>query len=190
AEYQAHMDAGQAALLAQRFNDAVREFVAAQRVIPGDAAAIKGQRKAEDGLNDIQDREKRLAAFNAHLDPARTAPRERGFDEAMSAADLALRLFPTDQEATSVQRQAKQARAEARTEYDSLMTRADAALQLQRFEEATRLYEEALRLFPGDAAAARGARQASQVALDLIAGQAAYTRFMHPRALPMPNRPT
>jgi tetratricopeptide (TPR) repeat protein len=187
-DYQAHMDAGKAALVAQRFTDAQREFIAAQRVIPGDAAAIKGQRQAEDGLNDIQDREKRMAAFKDQLDRARAALRDRRFDEAVATADQALRLFPNDQEATQVQREAKQARLDARTQYDGLMTRADAALQLQRFEEATRLYEEALRLFPGDAAAARGARQAAQVALDLAAGQAAYNRFMDAGGLALRNR--
>jgi tetratricopeptide (TPR) repeat protein len=188
ADYQTHMDAGRAALAGQRYTDAVREFVAAQRAIPGDAAAIKGQRQAEDGLNDVQDREKRQAAFNAHLERARTALRDRRFDEAAAAADLALRLVPNDPSALQVQREARQARADARVEYDAIITRADAAMRLQSYDEAARLYREALRMFPGDAAAARGARLAEQAAVNLIEGQVAYVRLMDAGALAMRTR--
>jgi tetratricopeptide (TPR) repeat protein len=188
ANYRAHMDAGKAALVAQRFPDAQREFIAAQGFIPGDDAAIKGQRQAEDELKNIQDREKRKAAFKDQLDRARAALRAGRFDEAVAAANQALHLFPNDPEAKQVQRDAKLAWATARSQYDDLMTRANAALQLQGFEEAIRLYAEALRLFPGDDAATLASQQASQMALALVARQAAYNRSMDAGAQALRDR--
>lgn len=185
AEYQARMDAGQAAMVAQRYADALREFLAAQRVLPGDAAALKGQRDAEDRLDAIQDKDKRRAAFVGLMDRAKNALAARRFDEAVDAATAALRLSPTDADAKQLQRDAVQARRTARADFDRLLAAADAARNAGRMEEAARLYGQALQLFPDDAAAQRGARAMESLVANAQALPIAYTRFMDTGALAM-----
>src|SRR5262249_8986478 len=63
ARYAAHMEAGRAAMIAMRYTDALREFIAAQKLMPDDAAAKKAREQAEARLDDIQDLQKRKAAF-------------------------------------------------------------------------------------------------------------------------------
>ncbi len=64
AEYKQHMDAAKAAMLAERYPDAVREFVAALRLMPNDLEAQQGQKQALARIAGLGDKEKRQKALD------------------------------------------------------------------------------------------------------------------------------
>jgi tetratricopeptide (TPR) repeat protein len=178
AEYQAHMDAGKAHFDAQRYADAVREFLAAQRALPGDGDALLQQRAAENQLAALQDFDKRVAAHKELMSQAQAALDARRYADAVKALTMALRLFPDDQQTQKGLKAARQALADARKERDQLLDQADAALQAQRWEEAHRLFTRAAELMPDDPTALRGQQAAADALQNLRVGQAAYTRFL------------
>jgi tetratricopeptide (TPR) repeat protein len=187
AEYEARMDAGRAAMVAQRYADALREYTAALTLMPGDAAALRGQRDAQNRLDGQQDRQKRQANAASMVDKAKAAFRAKHYDEAISDATQALRENPDDAEARQVQRDATQAKRAARSDNSQLMSAADSALAQGRYEEASRLYDRVLQQSPDDEAAQRGKRSADQALQDSQASLTAYYRFMALGTLSMQN---
>jgi tetratricopeptide (TPR) repeat protein len=177
-EYKTHMDAAQAAMAGQRFGDAVREYVAAQRVLPNDPAAVRGQTAAEKQLDNLQDLDKRRTEYARLMDNGNNALRARRFDEAIKAFDAAMRLFPNERDAQQGAKDARRLKEEAKVEFSRYMTLGDVALSAQRIEEAIRNYTEATRLLPGDELAERSLRNAQRLLNDLAAAQVAYGRFM------------
>jgi tetratricopeptide (TPR) repeat protein len=192
AEYQTHMDAGRTALAAQRYADAIREFQTAQRLIPGDVQAGLNLRVAEQRLNVLQaaaqDQQQRVAAFAALMDRCANALRAKRYEDAVQAASEALKLFPNDARARQALADARSALRAARSQYNQLLTDADAALQARRINDAIRLYQQAAELFPEDDAARKGLRQA-QAAVDMIRdASVAYNRLMATGATAMQAR--
>jgi tetratricopeptide (TPR) repeat protein len=187
ADYEARMDAGRAALVAQRYADALREYTAALALVPGDAAALRGQRDAQNRLDGQQDRQKRQANASTLVDKAKAAFRAKHYDEAISDANQALRENPDDPDARQIQRDATQAKRTARTDSSQFMSAADAALAQGRYEEASRLYDRILQQTPDDEAAQRGKRSADQSLQDTQASLNAYYRFMAMGTLSMQN---
>ncbi len=187
ADYQNHMDAGRKAMAAQRFTDAIREFAAAQKVWPGDADAAKAQQIAEKRLAAVQEQEKRGGDYAKLMKKGDAALRSKRYDEAVDAYAEAVRLFPGERQAEQALKEAKQARAEAKNEATRLMTMGDAAMRLQRYEEAMRAYAQASQLLPNDAAIAKALADTQRVLDNLNAGQAAYLRFMMQAAAAMRN---
>jgi tetratricopeptide (TPR) repeat protein len=161
-------------MTAGRYSDAVGEFLGAQGVVPGDAAAVKGQKDAEQKLADAKADAKNMDDFNRLVDNAKSALSNKKYDEAIGGALAALRLMPGDAGATKLLDDAKKAKDAAKTEYDRIMTAAATARAAQRYEEAKGLYAQALQIAPGDTAALKG-QQDIQNQFD---GQAAYNRFM------------
>jgi tetratricopeptide (TPR) repeat protein len=192
AEYQTHMDAGRTALAAQRYPDAIREFQAALRLIPADVQAGLSLRLAEQRLNVLQaaaqDQQQRFAAFAALMERSANALRAKRYEDAVQAANEAVKLFPSDARAKQAQADARKALRVARAQYNQLLTDADAALQARRLDEAGRLYQQAAELFPEDDGAKNGLRQV-RAALDTLrdAG-AAYNRLMVTGAAAMRGR--
>jgi tetratricopeptide (TPR) repeat protein len=185
ADYRKHLDAGKAALEAERFTEAIREFLAAQAVLPGDEEAVNGQREAEKRIAALKDREKREAAFTALLDRARKALGDHRFAEAIGDLEAALRLFPDDREAQRALRDARQALKQAKSDYNKLVAQAETAARLGRLEEAQRLYAEAAKLLPDEPAAARGLREVERLVENARTAQAAYQRYMEQALLAM-----
>ena len=165
ADYLARMDAGRAALKAQRYPDAMREFLAAGRLVPGDKDADKGLQDAEAKIADGQDRDKRKVDFDRLVDRAKTSYHAKRYDDAIDSIQAALKLFPADKEAAAVLADSRAARTNARTEYVRLIDQGTGALREGRLESAVRLFTEAKGLFPDDSAAKNGLRDA-QRALD------------------------
>jgi tetratricopeptide (TPR) repeat protein len=192
AEYQTHMDAGRAALAAQRYPEAIRELQEAQRLIPADVQAGLALRQAEQRLGALQaaaqDQQQRFAAFAALMERSANALRARRYEDAVGAANEAVKLFPTDTRAKQALADARKALRAARVQYNQMLTDADAAVQARRPDEAVRLYQQAAELFPEDEAAKKGLRDA-RAALDLLrdAG-AAYNRLMATGAAAMQGR--
>jgi tetratricopeptide (TPR) repeat protein len=178
AEYQKHMDAGKAALEAQHFEEAVKEYKTAGEVIPGDGDAFIGQKVAEGQLAAVKDYEKRVAAHKDLMERGQAALKARRNAEAVTLLRQAQKLFPNDKPTLKALKAARLALAEGRQQYGNLMEQADEAMQAQRFEEAYRLYTKALEVVPNDPAAQRGQQAAADVIQNLRAGRAAYVRFM------------
>jgi tetratricopeptide (TPR) repeat protein len=178
ADYQLHMKAGQVAMMAQRYQDAIREYLAAQQVIPGDFAAVLAQRQAENLIAAVQNQDKRRAMYTDLMERARTALREKRYDQATDALATALQLFPGDADATKALREVKQALAVAKADYNRFMTQGNIALAAQRLEEAVRNFQEASRALPGDPLAAKAQGEAEQALANVQAGQGAYLRYM------------
>jgi tetratricopeptide (TPR) repeat protein len=187
ADYEARVDAARAAMVDQRYADALREYKAALRLMPGDAVAARGERDAQDRLETQKDKTRRRDTLAGLLDKARSAVTAKHYDEALAAANEALRIAPDNGDARQIQRDATQARRASKADFNQLMSLADNALASGRFEEASRGYSQALQLFPDDAAAQRGKRQADQSSQDTQAGLTAYYRFMTLGALSMQN---
>jgi tetratricopeptide (TPR) repeat protein len=173
-DYQTRMDAGRAAMKAQRYPDAVREFLAALRLVPDDADATKGLQEAEKKLGDIQDLDKRKTEFNRLVDRAKASFKDKRYDDAIDTIQAALKLFPADMEAAAILATARQSRTDARTEYTKLIDKGVFALRSGQFEQAKGFFTDANRLFPDDVSAKNGLRDV-QKALD---DQAAFVRYM------------
>ncbi len=186
-QYEAHMEAGRQAMVAQRYPDALRDYQAALRLVPGDPAAERGRRDAEDRLGGQAERRNRRDSLAGLLDKARTALRAKHYDEAVEAANEAVRTSPDDADAKQLQREAKQQQRAAKAKYREVMSQADTALAAGRFEEASGLYSQALQLMPDDSAAQRGKQNADQVARDTQSSQSAYYRYMTGASLSMQN---
>jgi tetratricopeptide (TPR) repeat protein len=187
ADYEAHLDAGRAAMVDQRYADALREYRVALRLLPGDAAALRGERDAQDRLAALQGRAKQRAAFSDLIDKAKRALRSKRYDEALAAANEALQLVPGDTEAKQIQTEAKQARRAVKTDVSQLVSQADALLAAGRYEEASQLYSQALQLSPTDDAALRGKNLADQTVQNTQNALSAYFRFMATGMLSMQN---
>jgi tetratricopeptide (TPR) repeat protein len=172
ADYQARMDAGREAVKNGRYPDAVREYLAALRLVPGDDAATKALQEAEKKIGDVQDAAKRKADFDHLLDRAKAALRDKRYDDAIDSSQAALLLMPNDKDATNQLADARKARTDARTEYVRLVDKATGAFRSGQFEQAKSLFTDANRLFPDEASAKNGLRDA-QKALD---DQAAFVR--------------
>lgn len=187
ADYQKHLEQGQAAMAAGRYADAIQEYAAAGRLLPGDEAAEQGRRAAEKRLEDLQDKEKRRSEYVRLMDQGTQAMRGQRWEEAAQAFGDAARLFPGDRAATQGLRDAQSALNQAKRDYGRLMDQGDLAMRAQRYEEAVRSYGEAVRAMPGDDRAVKALRQAERVLKDVEAAQAAYIRFMNQGDLAMRN---
>jgi tetratricopeptide (TPR) repeat protein len=178
ADYKTRMEAGRAAMVNERFADAVREYQAALLIIPGDVAATRALGNAEQRVGAIQDREKRRAAFLQLVDRGNAALQGKRYDEAVREFTAALKLYPEDLEAQTGLRNAKKAQGDGKADYTRIMAQANNAFQLQRYEEAYQLYRDANRLFPDDEAAKKGLQDVQVFVEKLQAAAVAYTRYM------------
>ena len=187
ADYQAHLDAGRAALTAQRFDEAVREFQAALKILPDDQTAAINLKTAQNRLAAGADLAKRQEAYGDLMQQAQAALKAKRPDQAVPLLKEALKLFPEDKNTQKMLRSAKLDADTTEAEFSRLMALADAAMTQQRFEEANRLYTQADQALPGDPTAAARAQEAARAATDRRAALVAYQRFMTQAGLDLEN---
>lgn len=185
ADYEKFMAAGRAALVAERYADAIREYSAALGVLPNDAAALDGKRMAERRIGDEQNEEKRRSSYAQAMKIGEAALQARKYNDAVSAFELAAKLYPGDKDAAQGMKLAKDALTAAAATFNALMTQGQAAAALGRWEEAVRSYSEAARLFPDNPTANQALASAQKMMLDLQTLQAAYLRYMNAAAIAM-----
>lgn len=159
------MDKARAALRAKRFDEAVASLRGALQLSPDDAEAkqllkdaMRGQRTAR-------------AAYEELMGQAEAARSAGRFEEAARDYSEALKVRPGDEAATRGFRAAQgvvEDVATAQVAYQRFMNQGTLAIQNLQYGEALRSYAEALRLVPGDLAAAQGVRDA-RAGLDLLA---------------------
>jgi len=178
AEYNLQMETGRISMLAQHYDDAVKAYLAALQVVPGDPAATRALANAQKRLGDLADADKRQKAFLQAMDHARAARRDRKFDVAIAALEQALRLRPGDREAEKALRETRKAKVEARSEFTQQMTQGDFAVQSGRFTEAFRCFKEAVRIIPEDQVAGQSLARVEQLLEKMSADRNDYLRLM------------
>jgi tetratricopeptide (TPR) repeat protein len=173
-EYTDLIASGKAALKARRYADAIRDFIAAQRLVPDDPIAMQFQREAEkqlDGINNLAERQKEHQRL---IDLANIALRSKNWEEAEKTFQRALQLMPNDADAQNGLAEAQKSAKTAQAEFATWMLRGNAALQAGRFAEAVLAFREATRIYPENDAASRALRQTEL----LQDGQQIYFRAM------------
>ncbi len=188
ANYQKALQAGQQALAAKRYDDAVKAFGDAGRLLPGDATAanlLNQARAAADAARAAQDAEgrkraaeqQRQAEFNRLLAQGQAASAAKRHADAVKAYQAALKIRPGDPGATQALQQATaalnaasrpapppppppQPSPQARAAYAGQMQAGAALDKQQKFADAAKAYQEALKFIPGDAAATYAVRMA------------------------------
>jgi tetratricopeptide (TPR) repeat protein len=163
ADFRAHMDAGKLATKTERFADAVKEYLAALRLMPDDLEAQQGQKQAEAKIAALADKEKRQNAFVALAARARNALDAKRFKEAVQNLEAAVRLVPDDRDAQRDLRTARAALARVKKENGSLLARADEAIKANRLTEARDLCDEAVKNWAEDTAAEKALRNADRL---------------------------
>jgi len=181
ADYAQAMKAGRDAYMARRFDDSVKAFSDAARLMPGDrdaTACLQQVTKVRDDMKAATDAEaKRRADYTRLMNQGQTALTARRYDEALKAYTDALKLQPGDAAATRGQRDAQQGLDAARgsskpppppppppAEYTRQMDAALALEKQQKYADAVPAYKAALRALPNDSKATTGADFAQHVA--------------------------
>src|SRR5262249_46396644 len=187
ADFNQFVKQGQAALTAKRFAEAQQAYSAALKLFPSDAIAQRGLRDAERALNAAQNDQKRLSDYTQFIKQAQAAMQGKRYAEAQQAYSAALKLFPTDPTAQRGLQDATRAltpisppkgdspkidppkkdsgkidppKVDPLAQYQKAMQNGAAFDKQQKFLEAMRAYEEALKYRPKDQQATQGQRNA------------------------------
>ena len=154
-DFQKHLAAGQAALKAKRYTDAIAEFVAAQVVLPKNAQALQLQKQAEKLLGAEANQKDQKAEFIRLVDMGAASLKNQRFEDAVDSYKRALILVPNDPTATRGLDDARKALKTAGAQFDTLIARGNNAMRDARFRDAIDAYKEATRLMPDNNNAAK-----------------------------------
>ncbi|MCI0464360.1 MAG: tetratricopeptide repeat protein [Gemmataceae bacterium] len=186
AAYQAAIDSGQKALAAKRYDDAIKSFTEAGRLVPGDATATRLLADAQKGQNDTRaaaaQAQQTVQKVQQFVAAGRKALAAKQLEEAARQFAEAAKLAPQDPTVQAAQRDLNQARvaeqaartaqereAKARAEeqqrqaeFNRLMGQGQAAMAAKRYADAIKSYQEALKIRPNEPTATRLLREATQ----------------------------
>ncbi len=157
------MEQGDAAMQAQRWEEAHRLYAKALEVVPNDAAAQRGQQSAADILQNIR---AGRSAYIRFMVQGQEAMQTFRFLDAVRSFREAVRLLPGDPNALRGLRAAEAALAQAGPgvaalpDLDGALKTGAAALAQRQFTTASRTFAEILRIDPNNAAAQAGLHQA------------------------------
>jgi tetratricopeptide (TPR) repeat protein len=164
AAYLERLNAGQAALKAQRYPDAIQNFQGALQLIPADPAATAALRDTNYAQNMAQGRQ---------------AVRDKKYADAVKAFEAALVVVPGDNAAQTELRQAQAALSAPTAEFNKYMKDGNALVQQKKYGEAVKTFELALKIKPDDATATTALQQARTAMAELSAKQAGYEKSMN-----------
>ena len=186
ADFKLAIDAGRDAYKKGNFVGAINAFKEAERLMPGDKDALDMLRGAERARDEAV--KKNQVLYSQSITAAGTALKAKKFDDAIAAANQALKIQPGDKDAQTVLQQAQTGKAGAGAEikkkedFTRLMSQGQAAQAAKKYAEAISAYTEALRLFPMDADAKKGLADATALNKPLPPPppnpQAEYARLM------------
>jgi tetratricopeptide (TPR) repeat protein len=155
--YQVAMSAGQSAMKAKNYRGAVNSYNEALRLKTNDAAALAARNEAQRLLD---------TAFGEWMKQADALVKVKKYNDAVKAADEALKLRPDDPAATKT-RTAALAALKAppppdpkAVAYQNWMKQGQAAMAAKKYADAVKAYDEALKQKPSDAAAIQGKKSA------------------------------
>ncbi len=161
------LQAAKTALAGKKYDAAVKSFSEALRLKPDSKEAQNGLQEAQTTRAELE-RKKRLEDYKLAMDAASAAVKKQNYQGAINSFTEALRLMPGDKTAQdglqAAQTALKNTAVDAgkKEAFDKLITQAKQALAQQKPAEAVKHYQEALKLFPTDAAAKTGLAVASK----------------------------
>ncbi len=188
ADYRLHMLAGKKALEAERYADAVREFLAALALMPDDLEAQQGQKQAEAKIAALADKQKRQAAFADLAERGRKALDGKRFKAAVRELEAALRILPDDRDARRDLREAKDALKRVKSENPRLLARADDQVKRGRLESARSLCEDAVKNWAEDEDAEKALRNVNRLIDAARTARESYASYVQQGALAMATR--
>ncbi|MFN0126179.1 MAG: tetratricopeptide repeat protein [Verrucomicrobiales bacterium] len=163
------MNRGSQALTGKKFAEAEKAFDEALMLKPGDAAAIKGKKDAVAGPPKVvpkvtpvpKGKDKDLEEdYQLAMSAGRAAMKQKNFVGAINSYDEALRKKPGDKVATTERAEAVKGRDGA---FSAAMKRGEDAVKAKKYAEAIKAFEEAVKLKPTDAAAAKAKKEATDL---------------------------
>jgi tetratricopeptide (TPR) repeat protein len=191
--YQKAMSDGRLAMQNKQYDSAIKAFEAAQKLLPGDMAALAFLKNAQKGKDDAQAAAKQKAAdlqraqdVQKAINDGRTALAGKNLKAANDALSVAAKLAPNDpkvlqfrndlQKAEALATAQADAEAKRKVQFDNLIAAGQKALKDQRYDDAVKLLSNATALIPGDKAGQdllKLAHQQQKIATDLAAKLAA-----------------
>ncbi|HLW67704.1 MAG TPA: hypothetical protein VKS79_20475, partial [Gemmataceae bacterium] len=165
--YQKLMADGRLALKLKQYDKAADAFRGALRLLPEDQAAdallknaLKAKADADAAIANQQQAARKMADFNNALTKAKAALAAGKLDEAAAAAQSAAQIDANNSELAQLQadlRKAQDAKLaedtamkNRRQQFNELLIKADQALAARKYDDATRLADDARKLFPTD----------------------------------------
>ncbi|HYT87847.1 MAG TPA: hypothetical protein VEL76_03935 [Gemmataceae bacterium] len=176
ASYQQAITSGQQAMAAKRFDDAIKAFTLAGQLLPGDATAttlLNQARTAQTQDTQQKAAAQRQADFNKLTAQGQAAMAAKRYADAVKAYGDALKLIPNDPTVTQRLREANTALEASRKTapppppnpaYVAQMQAGAAQEKQQKFADALKAYQAALKIVPGDAKATERVRYTTHMA--------------------------
>lgn len=171
ADHAAAVKSGRAALLARKFDEAIKDFTEALRLKSDDKAVQTLLKEAQTGKagEATQVQAVKKQQYNQQMNQGQAAMTAKRFAEAVNHFSEALKLIPNDPAATQARTDAVKALNAPKPpplpnpmggDYASHMTSGGALEKQRKWGEAIQAYQAALKLMPGDARAAAGLKSA------------------------------
>ena len=161
---------GDEALRKQRYAEAEEAFSRAADILPGESEALEGLVTARAALasskNSTEEEGKRQAEIDRLLDDAKKAGADKQFAQAVRLLESARAIGPTNRPVLDALASAQTAldadetQKKTLADFRKLMDAAKAGLIAERFTDAVRDYQAAVRLMPDDLEAQQGVKQA------------------------------
>lgn len=155
------MSQGDLARANQRWEEALRLYLDAERMYPENDAAARARLTLQKGLDDAQ---AARFAYIRFMNEGTLAMVDRRYIDAVRAFGEALRLFPNDVDAAAKLQDAKvklDLEIRKRADFDKLMQTGTTALSQRKYDQAVRAFTDALRLYPDSDDANAGLHKAS-----------------------------
>jgi tetratricopeptide (TPR) repeat protein len=154
AEFDRLLSQGKTAMKEKKYDEAVKAFGDAVKIIPGDSNAQGWLQLARDEQSTRDDYARQVGRGKAALDAGK-------WDDATAAFNEALKLVPDDAEAAKGLQAAKLKQWEAAkqkqfAEFNKQMAAGNAALKDEKWDEASAAFTTALKAVPGDFQATKG----------------------------------
>lgn len=180
-QFDQHILAGKAALQAGRAGDAIREFVAAGKILPNDPLPAELVKAAEKQLVPVKNVDDRKKQYQLLLDQGNGFLRMKNNEEAEDVFRQALKLYPTDVAAQRGLESAQTALKKSRGDVARLMAQAQNAIAVGQIGNAMVTLRSAQAIMPNNLDLLRALRIAELIQLN----QAAYYQAINRAAAAM-----
>lgn len=173
AAFQLAVSAGQKAMNAKNYTEAIKSFRQALTVMPNDPGTTKLLQQAQQAFDNAVNEAKLQASYKLAMDNGAKAMNQRNYKDAIKAFQDAVKLYPNDKSARQSLLQAQQALTnieQAQINYTKAMNAGQNAMQLKKYPEAIKSFSDALKWAPNDPQATKLLQQAQQAQQAVDAG--------------------
>jgi tetratricopeptide (TPR) repeat protein len=185
ADFKKHMEDGKTALLAERYPEAAREFIAALQIMPDDLEAQQGHKQALNKIAGLADREKRQKALEELIDRGRKALTARRFKDAIAELEAALRVEPENRDAKRLLTSAQDSLKKVKSDNPKLLVQADGLAKLGKFLEAKKLIDQAVDSWAEDSDAEKAQKTVDRLLENTKTAMTAYQQLVQAGVLAM-----